>query len=84
MPTICWWIVGAWKELPIKTVVKGFKKCSISNMLDGTVDDILRMDDEDNDDDDGKEEELDYHDDCITQQEWNALYNENNDDEDLH
>ena len=41
MPTICRWIVDAWKELPIKTVVKEFKKCSISNMLDGTEDDIL-------------------------------------------
>uniref|UniRef100_A0A8C4SNJ3 HTH CENPB-type domain-containing protein n=1 Tax=Erpetoichthys calabaricus TaxID=27687 RepID=A0A8C4SNJ3_ERPCA len=44
-----------------KTVVKGFKKYCISNMLDGTEDDILWMD---NDDDDQKEEELDYHDDC--------------------
>ena len=66
MLTICRWIVDAWKELPIKTVVKGFKKCSISNMLDGTEDDILWMDDADNDDDDEREEELDYHDDCIT------------------
>ena len=84
MPTICRWIVDAWKELPIKTVVKGFKKCSISNMLDGTEDDILWMDDADNDDDDEREEELDYHDDCITQQEWDALFNEDNDDEDLY
>ena len=66
MPTICQWIVDAWKELPIKTVVKGFKKCSISNMLDGAQEDILWMDDADNDDDDEREEELDYHDDCIT------------------
>ena len=84
MPTICRWIVDAWKELPIKTVVKGFKKCSISNMLDGTEDNILWMDDADNDDDNEREEELDYHDDCITQQEWDDLFNEDNDDEDLY
>ena len=36
------------------------------------------------DDDDEREEELDYRDDCITQQEWDALFNEDNDDEDLH
>ena len=84
MPTICRWIIDAWKELPIKTVVKGFKKCSISNMLDGTEDNILWMDDADNDDDDEREEELDYHDDCITQQEWDALFNEDNDVEDLY
>ena len=83
MPTICRWIVDAWKELLIKTVVKGFKKCSISNMLDGTEDDILWMDDADNDDDE-REEELDYHDDCITQQERGVLFNEDNDNEDLY
>uniref|UniRef100_A0A8C4RS32 HTH CENPB-type domain-containing protein n=1 Tax=Erpetoichthys calabaricus TaxID=27687 RepID=A0A8C4RS32_ERPCA len=82
MPTICQWIVDAWKELPIKTVVKGFKKCCISNMLDGTEDDILWMDDTDDADDDQKEEELDYHDDCIAQQKWDALLNEDSDDED--
>ena len=42
------------------------------------------MDDADNDEDDEKEKELDYHDDCITQQEWDTLFNENNDDEDLY
>ena len=43
------------------------------------------MDDaDDDDDDDEREEEPDYHDDCITQQEWDALFNEDNDDEDLH
>lgn len=84
MPTICQWIVSAWKELPIKTVVKGFKKCCISNMLDGTEDDILWMDDAEDDDDDQKEEELNYHDDCITQQEWDALFNEDSDDEDKY
>ena len=63
---------------------KGNRKCSISNMLDGTEGDILWMDDADNDDDDEREEELDYHDDCITQQEWDALFNEDNDDEDSY
>ena len=38
------------------------------------------MDDADNDDDDESEEEPDYHDACITQQEWDALFNEDNDD----
>ena len=57
MPTICRWIVDAWKELPIKTLLKGFNKCSISNMLDGTEDDILWMDDADNDDDDDHDDE---------------------------
>ena len=53
-------------------------------MLDGMKDDILWMDHADNNDDDEREEELDYHDDYITQQEWDALFNEDNDDEDLY
>jgi len=47
MPTICEWILEAWNEIPIKSVVKSFKKCSISNALDGTEDDII-WEDEDN------------------------------------
>ena len=84
MSTICWWIVDARKKLPIKTLVKGFKKCSIKNMLDGTEDDILWMDHADNDDDNEREEELDYDDDCITLQKWDALFNEDNDGEGLY
>ena len=42
------------------------------------------MDDADNDDDDEREEEQDYNDDCITQKEWDAFFNEDNDDEELH
>ena len=53
-------------------------------MLDGTKHDILWMDDADNDDDDKREEELDCHDDCITQQEWDGLFNEDSGDEDLY
>ena len=49
-------------------------------MVDSTEDDILRMDDPDSNDDNEIKEKLDYHDDCITQQEWAALLNEDNDD----
>ena len=43
----------AWKAIPESIIVRSFKKCSICNGLDGSVDDILWEDDgEDNDDSD--------------------------------
>lgn len=35
------WVLGAWKALPQPMVVRAFKKCGISNALDGTEDDFL-------------------------------------------
>jgi hypothetical protein len=38
------WIITAWQHIYISpiVVVKGFKKCCISNGMDGTDDDMLR------------------------------------------
>ena len=38
---ICQWIVDAWQELDPQIIVHSFKKCCISNTLDGSEDDIL-------------------------------------------
>ena len=38
---ICQWIVDAWSELDPHIIVKAFKKCCISNNMDGTEDDAL-------------------------------------------
>ena len=38
---VCTWVNDAWEELDPAIIVKTFKKCSISNALDGTEDDIL-------------------------------------------
>ena len=44
---------AAWKATPESIIVKSFKKCRISNALDGSEDDILWEDDgEDKDDSD--------------------------------
>jgi hypothetical protein len=46
-------VSAAWKALPESIMVRSFKKCCISNALDGTEDDIVWEDDvEDNDDSD--------------------------------
>jgi len=47
------WVLAAWKAIPESIIVRSFKKCCISNALDGSKDDILREDDvEDKDDSD--------------------------------
>ena len=44
---------AAWKAIPESIIVRSFKKCCISNSLDGSEDDILWEDDgEDKDDSD--------------------------------
>jgi len=46
-------VSAAWKAIPESIIVTSFKKCYISNTLDGSEDDILWEDDgEDKDDSD--------------------------------
>ena len=35
------WVSAAWKAIPESIIIRFFKKCCISNALDGTEDDIL-------------------------------------------
>jgi len=35
------WVSAAWKAIPESIIVSSFKKCCISNALDGSEDDIL-------------------------------------------
>ena len=47
------WVSAAWETIPESIIVRSFKKCCISNVLDGSEDDILWEDDgEDKDDSD--------------------------------
>uniref|UniRef100_A0A1E1X1Z9 HTH CENPB-type domain-containing protein n=1 Tax=Amblyomma aureolatum TaxID=187763 RepID=A0A1E1X1Z9_9ACAR len=39
--TVAQWVSAAWYGLPNETVRRAFKKCSISNALDGSEDDLL-------------------------------------------
>ncbi|KAJ8891828.1 hypothetical protein PR048_004382 [Dryococelus australis] len=36
---MCQWVLDAWVMIPETLVEKSFKKCCISNLLDGTEDD---------------------------------------------
>jgi hypothetical protein len=35
------WILAAWKGVKDEIIIKAFKKCSISNLMDGSEDDEL-------------------------------------------
>ena len=39
------WVSAARKAIPVNIIVRSFKKCCISNALDGSEDDILWEDD---------------------------------------
>jgi hypothetical protein len=34
-------VTKSWEKFKVETVIKSFKKCSISNAMDGTEDDLL-------------------------------------------
>ena len=41
LDVICTWIKEAWDEIPQQLIRKSFRKCSITNALDGSEDDFL-------------------------------------------
>ena len=48
LATVCEWVVKSWAEMKTEYIEKSFKKCNISNTMDGTEDDLLwHEDDED-------------------------------------
>ena len=48
-----WWVSAVWTAIPESIIVRSFKKCCISNALNGSEDDILWEDNgEDKDDSD--------------------------------
>ncbi|GFX46654.1 hypothetical protein TNCV_4038051 [Trichonephila clavipes] len=46
---VCEWIMKAWNEIKPDLIQKSFKKCSISNSLDGTEDGYLFMEESNSD-----------------------------------
>ena len=45
---LCEFVIRSWDAVAVKSVIKSFKKCGISNSLDGQEDDML-WEDEDSD-----------------------------------
>ena len=49
LPTVVQWVKNAWDSIDSKIIKKSFKKCCISNNMDGTEDDRLWEDKDDED-----------------------------------
>ncbi|KAG7163035.1 Pogo transposable element-like 37 [Homarus americanus] len=52
IPEVCEWVLKSWCDIKTKVIVKSFKKCGISNAMDGTEDNLLYETDSSDDDDD--------------------------------
>ena len=56
---ICKWILEAWAEIPKEMIVKSFKKCGISNAMNGSEDDLFEQDEKEEEIDENEREVID-------------------------
>ncbi|KAG7173204.1 putative Pogo transposable element-like 94, partial [Homarus americanus] len=54
---VCEWVLKSWCDIKTKVIFKSFKKCGISNAMDGTEDNLLYETDSSHDDDDSSSRE---------------------------
>lgn len=71
LDVFCEFIIKAWDEVKTKSVIHSFKKCSISNALDGSEDDVLWEADEE------QEEETRNEDEESDSDDWDPYYDTN-------
>ena len=81
--TVCQWVKESWQELSKEMVERSFKKCGISNTLDGTKDDLVWEEEEDSSQVE-EEPDCDVYDDRITPEQWQELFGESDDEEEFH
>ena len=81
--TVCQWVKESWQELSKEMVECSFKKCGISNALDGTEDDLVWEEEEDSSQVE-EEPDCDVYDDRITPEQWQELFGESDDEEEFH
>ncbi|KFM70429.1 Pogo transposable element with KRAB, partial [Stegodyphus mimosarum] len=86
---IAQWVKDAWNEIPSEMIIKSFKKCCISNELDGTEDDAVF---ESENDDEGSssdynnteyETENMYDDESMTTEEFYEIFGESDHESDV-
>ncbi|KAG7164417.1 Pogo transposable element-like 68 [Homarus americanus] len=46
LDVLCDFVIKAWNDINVETVIKSFKKCGISNSMDGMEDDMLWEDED--------------------------------------
>ena len=76
---ICAWIKKAWDSVDMNVIQRGFKKCCISNAMDGSEDDVLWEEEVREKDDARNEEEDEGDEDDIVN---DAMYEEEDKEED--
>ena len=81
--TVCQWVKESWQELSKEMVEHSFKKCGISNALDGTEDDLVWEEEEDSSQVE-EEPDCNVYDDRITPEQWQELFGESDDEEEFH
>ena len=81
--SVCQWVKESWQELSKEMVERSFKKCGISNALDGTEDDLVWEEEEDSSQVE-EEPDCDVYDDRITPEQWQELFGESDDEEEFH
>ena len=81
--TVCQWVKESWQELSKEMVERSFKKCGISNALDGTENDLVWEEEEDSSQVE-EEPDCDVYDDRITPKQWQELFGESDDEEEFH
>ena len=81
--TVCQWVKESWQELSKEMVECSFRKCGISNALDGTEDDLVWEEEEDSSQVE-EEPDCDVYDDRITPEQWQELFGESDDEEEFH
>ena len=87
LPTMTQWVLDSWHDVKENVVVKSFKKCCISNAMDGSKDDILYADrfkekgDKKEDDSEDVDDHTDPHEDNLPQYDQQRLQEHNVDDE---
>lgn len=56
---LCEWILASWSTISSESIINGFKKCCVSNALDGTEDDLLWEENTGREENTGSESESD-------------------------
>ena len=75
------WVKEAWEDIPAEMVKKSFLKTGISNSMDGTEDDHLWQDSGESLSSEEEPEESWDTDERLTQQEWEDLFGESDDED---
>ena len=57
---LCEWVIDAWSKIEARFIINGFKKCCVSNAMDGTEDDILWQEENTSDADSCEESDPEY------------------------